>query len=70
MLPSPIPARDPEEGGYALPPRNLEWKRARIALVIVLVAARGWAPRARWSSTSLHSRSVEHHHDARTRGST
>ncbi len=30
-----IPARDPDEGP-TLPPRNVEWKRAKIALVIVL----------------------------------
>lgn len=31
-----IPARE-NEGGHALPPRNREWKRARIAILIVLV---------------------------------
>lgn len=31
-----IPARD-TDGGHALPPRNREWKRAKIAIVIVLV---------------------------------
>jgi hypothetical protein len=30
-----IPARDSDEGP-ALPPRNLEWKRAKIAIVIML----------------------------------
>ena len=31
-----IPARDTEDG-HALPPRGREWKRAKIAVVVVLV---------------------------------
>jgi len=53
-----IPARDPEEGGHALPPRNLEWKRARIALVIVLLLLALGAARTVVVG-NLHSRSVE-----------
>ncbi|WP_233855744.1 efflux RND transporter periplasmic adaptor subunit [Paraburkholderia sp. HD33-4] len=32
-----IPTRETEEGEHLLPPRNREWKRAKIAVVIVLV---------------------------------
>src|SRR5262249_44781523 len=32
-----IPARETEEGEHLLPPRHREWKRAKIAVLIVLI---------------------------------
>ncbi len=45
-----IPARDTEDG-HALPPRNREWKRAKIAVWIVLVLLAAGRRCARWSRT-------------------
>ncbi|SAK57659.1 RND family efflux transporter MFP subunit [Caballeronia hypogeia] len=51
-----IPARDPNEGP-ALPPRQVEWKRAKIALVIVLALLAIGATRTVVTDV-LHSRSI------------
>ncbi|MDR5775719.1 MULTISPECIES: efflux RND transporter periplasmic adaptor subunit [unclassified Caballeronia] len=51
-----IPARDPNEGP-ALPPRHVEWKRAKIALVIVLALLALGAART-VISDMIHNRSV------------
>jgi len=51
-----IPARDPNEGP-ALPPRHVEWKRAKIALVIVLALLAIGAARTVVTDV-LHSRSI------------
>ncbi|SAL22662.1 RND family efflux transporter MFP subunit [Caballeronia peredens] len=51
-----IPARDPNEGP-ALPPRHVEWKRAKIALVIVLALLALGAART-VVTDMLHSRSI------------
>jgi RND family efflux transporter MFP subunit len=59
-----IPARDPNEGP-ALPPRNVEWKRAKIALWIVLFLLALGAVRAVVVDI-MHSRSI----DATTRQNT
>jgi RND family efflux transporter MFP subunit len=59
-----IPARDPDEGP-ALPPRNVEWKRAKIALWIVLVLLALGALRTVVVDI-MHSRSI----DATTRQNT
>lgn len=59
-----IPARDPDEGP-ALPPRNVEWKRAKIALWIVLSLLALGALRTVVVDV-MHSRSI----DATTRQNT
>ncbi|WP_244817086.1 efflux RND transporter periplasmic adaptor subunit [Caballeronia sp. Lep1P3] len=51
-----IPARDPNEGP-ALPPRNLEWKRAKIAIIIVLALLAIGAART-VVTDMVHGRSV------------
>ena len=51
-----IPARDPNEG-HALPPRNIEWKRAKWAIIIVLALLAIGAART-VVSDMVHSRSV------------
>ncbi|WP_277185128.1 efflux RND transporter periplasmic adaptor subunit [Caballeronia sp. BR00000012568055] len=51
-----IPARDPNEGP-ALPPRHVEWKRAKIAVVIVLALLAIGAART-VVTDMVHSRSI------------
>jgi RND family efflux transporter MFP subunit len=51
-----IPARDPDES-HALPPRNVEWRRAKIALLIVLALLALGAVRT-VVVDMMHSRSV------------
>ncbi|BAN25199.1 efflux RND transporter periplasmic adaptor subunit [Caballeronia insecticola] len=51
-----IPARDPNEGP-ALPPRHVEWKRAKIALVIVLALLALGAART-VVTDMMHNRSI------------
>jgi RND family efflux transporter MFP subunit len=51
-----IPARDPNEGP-ALPPRHVEWKRAKIAVIIVLALLAIGATRT-VVTDMVHSRSI------------